>query len=300
MRARVLEEFPRDSLGSYECRVILDEWFNRASKAFGKDISRYNEEIWDASVILRGLRDKMSLDKRDSRAFISEEMRLTGRLQARLWLRPDNPLYTGASIVGVDRISDLEKPLTEYLNKRSLQSDLIYASIINYLLFWKLANLSYQIRSGEITGRINWGAVLGEGNFLAEIGLNIAFSAIQFFLRWLMLPLFAWALAFYGYEQQAIIPLGLWAFYLLFRLIRTPARWRKRKAAQKTMEEANKYFDALYKAWSASCGPMINPGRLRELILKVEEYGLVLPPILYTIIDRAIQRDPTALLTELT
>ena len=40
---------------------------------------------------------------------------------------------------------------------------------------------------------------------------------------------------------------------------------------------------------------IINPSRLKELVLVAEERGAIFPSVLHTIIDRAISRDATAL-----
>jgi hypothetical protein len=53
---------------------------------------------------------------------------------------------------------------------------------------------------------------------------------------------------------------------------------------------------ALLKAWSAARGNVINPPRLKELVLAAEDSGAVLASALHAVIDRAISREPSALL----
>jgi hypothetical protein len=288
LKTLALEEFPRGEPGARECRRIVQNWFDRAAERLGQDTHKYEEEVSDIASVLKDIQMAMSS--------IASVRNVSADAVDRIWSWPDNPLYSGGAAASRDNSNALERPLAEYLNRPWLQHNLIDASAINALLFEKLAYLSYQMRSGELTGIPNWGAVLGGGNLLAEMVLNLVLPPIRFFLRWLMLPLVAWALISFGYERPAIVTIAIWSLYLLFRLIRTPARWRKRKAARETSDVADKYFHALSNAWVASCGPMINPSRLRELILIAEGCGTALPPILHTIIDRAIQRDPTALL----
>src|SRR5262249_58964736 len=91
--------------------------------------------------------------------------------------------------------------------------------------------------------------------------------------------------------------LGLWLIYLLYRVVVLPVRWLRRKGRQKREEEVSRPIEAMKKAWQYSRGTIINPLRLKELVLAAEHQGAVFPPVLHTLIDRAIQRDPTALLT---
>ena len=60
-------------------------------------------------------------------------------------------------------------------------------------------------------------------------------------------------------------------------------------------EQADEVIKAMMKAWVAARGVTINPSRLKELVVAAEERGAIFRPVLHTIIDRTIQRDPTAL-----
>jgi hypothetical protein len=68
-----------------------------------------------------------------------------------------------------------------------------------------------------------------------------------------------------------------------------------RKARQKALEKATEILNAMEKAWHAARGRTINPNKLRELVSAAEERGAGFRPLLHTLIDRAIQRDPTAM-----
>ena len=49
-------------------------------------------------------------------------------------------------------------------------------------------------------------------------------------------------------------------------------------------------------AWAAARGSTINPSRLKELVREAEDRGVVYRPVLYTLIDRAMHRDPAAMI----
>jgi hypothetical protein len=287
LEARMLEEFPQGVTGAGECRRIICDWFDRAEQKNSQGSRVDDDAVEDMIFVLRNIQeDMLSMYPENNKSFLMDN---------RIWSWPDNSLFSTSD---KDNSDKLNSSLAEYTKRPWLHHNLIDASAINAILFTRLVYFSYYKRSGLLTGFHNWGVILFGGNFLAQMALDLLIPPIRFFLRWLMLPLVAWALVSFGFERQAIIALSIWALYLLFRFLRTPARWRKRKAAQKIEDLAGKYYEALFNAWSASRGPVVNPSRLRELILIAEGYGTVLPPILHTIIDRAIQRDPTALLTD--
>jgi len=122
--------------------------------------------------------------------------------------------------------------------------------------------------------------------------INVVLSWIVFpVLRWIMLPAVAAALMYAQHDVATEIVFGLWIAYVVLRLATFRRRQRKRKDADRTTS-------AMRAAWEHSCGEVINPTRLRELVLDAEQKGAInYPPVLHTLIDRAIQRDPTALRT---
>ena len=105
-----------------------------------------------------------------------------------------------------------------------------------------------------------------------------------------MLPGIAVGLMFAGYVTAAEVTITLWIIFMLYGLVTLRGR-RKRE------REVSKTIGAIRAAWESSCGSIINPSRVRELVLEAEQKGATYPPVLHTLIDRAIQRDPRALLT---
>jgi hypothetical protein len=146
-------------------------------------------------------------------------------------------------------------------------------------------------------------------------GIGMGLTAARIFLRWIMLPAIAVGLSIMGYETGAGIAMGVWLVYLLYRLVTVPRRRRSRIELQKKQETASQMIAAIKKAWQYSNDAVINPCRLKELVLAAEQQysatftpelvmvleaknqGALFKPVLHTLIDRAIQRDPTVLLT---
>ena len=189
-------------------------------------------------------------------------------------------------------MTELDDAIAAYLKRPWLQDDAIDASAINALLFTELASFSEQVKSGTAFGIPNWSYILSGGNPLKQLGYAFAGGTIGFVARWIMLPTIAVALLVNNHESGAEIALILWCIYLAYRLIMIPAAFRIRRGRRK----ATDIVQALLKAWSAARGNVINPSRLKELVLAAEERGAVFPSALHAVIDRAIIRDPTALL----
>jgi hypothetical protein len=159
----------------------------------------------------------------------------------------------------------------------------------------ELSELISDILTGTALGRPNWSFILSGGNMFAQFCLAIAGKIIGFFAAWIMLPAISIGLFAHGNYTGAIIAIGFWGLYVVYRLIMIPAGWRNRRLRGKAAEKLNERLEAMMKAWNAARGAAINPSRLKELVLGAEERGAMFPSVLHTIIDRAIKRDPTVL-----
>jgi hypothetical protein len=191
----------------------------------------------------------------------------------------------------------------------------IDGAAINALLFSSLTSIIALHDSGELFGRANLSYVLAEGNIPKMLGIGMGLTVGRFFLRWIMLPAIAVGLSVMGYETGASVAMGVWIVYLLYRLVTVPRRRRSRMELQKKQETASQMIAAIMKAWQYSNDVVINPRRLKELVVAAEQHysatftpelvlaleaknqGALFKPVLHTLIDRAIKRDPTALPT---
>jgi hypothetical protein len=153
------------------------------------------------------------------------------------------------------------------------------------------------VKTGAALGKPNWSYIFSGGNMLAQLGLVLGGKIIGFVAAWIMLPAIAVGLFVYGHQTGAAAVISLWGAYVLYRLVMVPVRYSAGRVRRKTAEKANEITQAMLKAWSASRGSVINPSRLRELVLAAEQRGAVFPSVLHTIVDRAINRDATALVS---
>jgi hypothetical protein len=295
-----LEQFPIGATGGGECQAILRSWFPRLRKEAkqvdqGRDeyLDQYELEIGGAVDVLQKLQSAFSADERSPDPDQKRAARYT------LWAWPSDAAlqerpkdWYRESPTSIDY---LDNPLADYLKRPWLQHDVIDASAINALLFTELAVFVEQLKIGTALGKPNWSYIFSGGNMFAQVGLHLGGKIIGFLVAWIMLPAIAVGLLVYGHQTGAATAISLWGLYVLYRLVMVPVRYSTRKARQKTAEKANEITQAMLKAWYASRGSVINPSRLRELVLAAEARGATFPSVLHTIIDRAINRDATAL-----
>jgi hypothetical protein len=190
---------------------------------------------------------------------------------------------------------ELANRLTTYIEYPWLQHNIIDGAAINAILFSALSSAMDLYRMGAF-GPTDWAFMLRKLGFdfrpFWYAFINVVLSWIVFpVLQWIMLPAVAAVLMYTQHDIAAEIVFGLWIAYLLLRLVTLRGRRHKRKDADRTTR-------AMRAAWEHSCGEVINPTRLRELLLDAEQKGAInYPSVLHTLLDRAIQRDPTALRT---
>jgi hypothetical protein len=211
--------------------------------------------------------------------------------EAELLIRPKE--WRDTSPADADKLADA---LVGYIERPWLQHDVIDGAAINALLFAALAEYT-DLHMIRVFG-LSYG--LSGGNQLRMLWINPLVKFGWFLVRWIMPPAMAWGLNTVGYEGAASVVLGLWLIYLLYRMVIIPVRWVRRNTRRKTEAKAAEPIAATKKAWQYSSDAVINPSRLRQLLLAAEQGGAVFKPVLHTLIDRAIQRDPTALSTRRT
>jgi hypothetical protein len=295
-----LAEFPKGDHGSRECHRILQDWFPRLRERTAGDAEQYREEVWDAIETLRDL--QFALRSRELWRDLWVDRDPAKPVSHTLWMWPTEKwLETSQfpwSAPSPIRVDHLDKALSKYLKRPWLQHDSIDISAINALIFSELAEYLEGIRSGNLFGTPYWSYALSGGNVLAQFGLAMAGSIIGFLTAWIALPTIALVLLYHGYATGAIVVVGIWSMYLLYRLVSLPEQWRARSARREMAKSADENVRALLKAWQAARGHMISPTRLRQLVVAAEERGVVFQPVLHTIIDQAIQRNPSALARE--
>jgi len=243
----ILSKYPSDGVGNGDFKKILTSWYSRIRK--NGDIKPYLLKLGEASGVLEGIRDACWAN----------------------WLPPENSKYVPQTLWAWPNddalahrpkgwlesspadLDDIDNYMADYLKRPWMRRDAIDASVINALIFTELALYADEVKSGRPFGMINWSYLFSRGNPLKQLGFSLIGSA--------------------G------VTIGIWALYLTYRLFTIPARFRLRKARKRAAEKAVETLTAMETAWHAARGQIINPSRLRELVLAAEERGAKFRPL---------------------
>jgi len=286
---------PGSQWGGADCTKVLSDWFPRLQERVRKrknadaDLWDYQEEIGDAFWILNGLREAFSGNVNRT---------LYDAVQDEIWAWPNDkdllwpPIDKWRHEHSPADVKQLTSALAEYVERPWLQHNIIDGAAINAFLFDALSSATHLYRMGAF-GRADWAHMLrfmGWHPVLSQIS-GLFLSLIFFpFLKWIMFPGISAILLLQGYNTAAEVVCGVWIAFVLYGLVTLRGRRARRKDADRTTA-------AIGMAWEHSRGIVINPTRLRELVLDAEQKVWTYPSVLHTLIDRAIQRDPTAMLT---
>jgi hypothetical protein len=289
---------PGNQWGGEDCKRILRAWFPRLLERVQRrrgtyaTAGDYEEEIDDVVWILEWLRNAFSANIDRTLCDTVQEAIWIWPSEKQLLFPPDTWRRRSNSPADTE---NLKKYLSEYVERPWLQHNVIDGAAINALLFSALSHAMDLYRMGAF-GPTDWVHFLWKSGsrmrpFWRHLaGLCIGKIVIPF-LKWLLLPTIAAVLMWTQYDMPAEVIFGVWIVFLLFSL-GTLKRGRSQK------KDADRSVGAMRLAWQCSCAEVINPSRLRELVVDAEHKGAIdYPTVLHTLIDRAILRDPTALHT---
>jgi hypothetical protein len=295
-------EVRADGYRNSQMHTILMDWFPRLRlRARDRgDVRHYWEIVSDADRVLRDIRAALfagveyaSGRKGDAFPLGSSEKEDEGRL----WRSPgtwqmDHQPANWESVSPVDRYR-LTEALAEYLKRDWLQHNLIDSAAINALLFDEIARAKDTIRSGTLVGKWNWAYILA-GNHKEKLLLwTVALMIGAFVARWVIPAVVVVGLIRGEYFMAAQIVGVVWALYAAYRIATWPSRRRDRQGEERKQEKWEQILYAMAQAWQHSDNKVIHPTRLKELVVSAETKGAILPPVIHSLLDRAIQRDAT-------
>lgn len=183
----------------------------------------------------------------------------------------------------------------KYLQNSWMQLNKIDWYIINAFVFDELAGFSEEIMLGQVFGRINWAYVFAGRRADKTIIYKFIFSKVKFVLKWLLLPTIGILLYYLDFLKAANWVFVVYAVYIVYQVILFPKRFFLSKELKKQYNKAQGKLELLTQIYLSSNVVTINPTQLRSLMADAEKKGLPLRPLLYSILDRAIQRDPAVM-----
>ena len=156
-----------------------------------------------------------------------------------------------------------------------------------------MVELSNGLRSGQLLGKTNWAYIFSENKLEKQLLWGLGLALLGFLVRWIIPPAAAIALLVLKYETAAAFLGGSWAVYVLLRFVGLIVGWGKRRAQRTEVKNYTKMLDALISVWLFTNSNVINPTRLRELLVETDQRGVgfCVPSVVYSLVDRAIERD---------
>lgn len=255
------------------------------AKAKHLDEYQYEDELRKAEEILDDIVYALKAYLEDSPSH-----RIWCYPKARWSGKPDNWTHSSP----VDSAS-LDSATAKYLKNSWMQLNKIDWYIINAFVFSELAELSEGIVSGQVFGTINWAYAFASGRIDKTIIYQFIFSIVKFVLKWLLLPAFGILLYYLDFFKLAKWVFVVYAVYIVFQVILFPKRYFQRKERGKQYDKAQKIVESLTQIYLSSNVGVVNPTQLRVLMADAEKKGIPLRPAVYSILDRAIQRDPAVM-----
>lgn len=202
--------------------------------------------------------------------------------------------WRGASPVDT---SLLEKATAAYLERPWMQLNYLDWCVLNGYIVDDLARLGGGIRSPEPAGRVDWSYLFSSGDVPKQIFWQTAFGVSKFLIRWLLMPFAIAAIYYLESREVGIWMAALYTVYLVVHLAFAPTGGSNRNALLKFLD-SRKRLDDLTRIYRNSSADVIHPSRLRDLIDSAVAGGAVFKPAVYSILDRAIARDPNVLAIE--
>jgi hypothetical protein len=287
---KVAEQYRSDEGRETQTSAVFSAIAVRArERAKAERLSRYQYEalLWEIREVLDEFAE----------SFISD---IGHSSRGHLWFRqPHDRLYfrakewREASPVDAKRVDQVA---AKYLSKPFLQHDPLDWMIVNALLFDAAARFADGVRSGSLLGRANWAYVFADGRPGRTLLWRVGLVVLALTLRWIAPPVAITWFAWHGNQVAALYVAVPWGAYLLFRLLVWPSRFMRRRTLSKQHQALTDTYAAIEKAWASSNGEVVNPTRLKELVVEAETKGAVLPAVIHALLDRAIQRDPAVLI----
>ena len=147
------------------------------------------------------------------------------------------------------------------------------------------------IKTGEAIGVTNWA-------YLYSSGQRAAFQISKFVARWILGPVTIVVVYYAGYQEIATwigIPYGI---YILIHIAFLPRRYLRRKARGNELKNLGDKLNGMMSVFQSSSVEIFNPSRLRDLIAKTESEEMLFRPAVYSILDRAVERDAAVFVLE--
>ena len=191
----------------------------------------------------------------------------------------------------------LDKATGAYLERPWMQLNYLDWCILNGYIFDEAARLGEGMESSKAAGSIDWGYLFSGGDVGKQIFWRTVFGISSFLFRWLLIPLAIAAIYFLESQEIGTWIAVLYSIYLVIHTATSQKHGLSRNALIQFIDRRKK-LDDLTRIYQDSSVDLIHPKRLLDLISKAEIQRAVLRPAVYSILDRAVERDGAVLAIE--
>lgn len=194
--------------------------------------------------------------------------------------------------------ASLDAATAKYLKESWMQLDILDWYILNGFIIDSLIRSAEEVKSGSAYGKTNWAYSLAGGNMFKTLLYRAGFEITRGLLRWILFPVIIALLYFSHHEEYALWTAIPYLIYLLMHIVMWPRRFARKRELKKQISKSQERLAKIETIYNNVFVNTINPTHLKELIQEAEASGINLKPAVHTILDRAIKRDPTALLRQ--
>jgi hypothetical protein len=175
-----------------------------------------------------------------------------------------------------------------YLSHPEIRTDKLDWIFMDAIVFMELDNYAHHVfMTRAKPGGPNWAAVFANHDRIKYFFFKIAFWLLGTALSLVVPPALAYFLFVRDHRVGAMIATGVWVLLLALRIVTYPSRWRARREASQLLKHLRDLYGILGHV-------TISPRNLKESLDKAVAAGVSLDGAVFTIVDRAIARDPTA------
>lgn len=188
--------------------------------------------------------------------------------------------------IDVDK-GDLLSAAAFYLSEPEVRTSKLDWIFLDAIVFTELEAWGDLVFMRHADTEINWAATLAERSQAKYLALAPLIWLLRLGLRFVVWPVIAYYLFVNEHETWAFVVLGLWALYVVFRLLTLPLRVRARRKGAKGVRHLAELYGMLGDR-------TISPRKLREALDRTAAAGITWDGSVFSIVDRIVARDPTA------
>ena len=204
-------------------------------------------------------------------------------------------------------VEDLHGTIARYLERPWLRHPSLDWIFVDMLVSQELCAFGEAIKQQWVPGKRDWllnvhhryYKAKGELEKMIKINWREIGETIWVKFVWaIAIPVGAiWAAFYFDYERTGWVLAGIYALFILIYFTIKLFGWSKRLARRLLGKPDPRLkpfllWDEMYEVWRRLEGPVVNPSRVREAMVRSAEHGAAWDTPTWSLIDRVIAFDP--------